>query len=97
MANSDGHRTTYILNSWAASLAAARETEDGFEHGHCAEVINATSEEEARQIGLEMAHKLFSDEGWQNHSVALLQLELNAPLKVTTVGVSVGQVKVVVR
>jgi hypothetical protein len=97
MENSDNHKTARILNAWAASLVAVRETENGFEYGRSAEVINATSEEEARQIGLEIACEKFSDGEWAGHSVALLRLEINTPLKVETIGVSVGRVSVIVR
>jgi pyruvoyl-dependent arginine decarboxylase (PvlArgDC) len=69
MTNSDNETTD--LKMWAASIVATRANEDGFQLGNFAELIKATSEEEAIQIGLEMAREQFSEEGWENHSVAL--------------------------
>jgi hypothetical protein len=65
------------LDMWAASLLAHRETEDGYQVGHNAQLIKADSEEAAEEIAHKMAREKFPEEGW-NYSVALNQIEWNA-------------------
>jgi hypothetical protein len=66
------------LNMWAASLVAHRETEDGYQIGHSAQLIKADSENAAQEMALEFAREKFPEEGYQ-YSVALSQIEWHAP------------------
>jgi hypothetical protein len=65
------------LDMWAASLLAHRQTEDGYQVGHNAQLIKADSEGAAEEIAYKMAREKFPEEGWK-YSVALNQIVWNA-------------------
>jgi hypothetical protein len=65
------------LKMWAVSLLAYRETDDGYEFGHNAQLIKADSHEVAEEIALKMARENWSEEDW-GHSVSLTELEWHA-------------------